>query len=385
MWTRRRFLTVAGSAAASVVAGAGFGRAGTSRSEPTPGARPTGPSAPATASSAVATLARARADLRQLVTARAVTVDDPWTLMHAVLPLGPEVRHGDELVIDYVTRTFAETRTAGGNAYPMFPVNVEAHPNHFLEIMYATGVEPDRPFPSKAGPITRRDLYAGAKTLFSPATVSDELAWTVSIFTAEMRPGADRFENGDGRTFSVSALVETAAQSAEGLYADTVAAMRGAKPYGRSALQGCACNGTHAIYGLLDALRNGYRANELAARVTQLMHAALFRLGPESALIDQMIGRGGAPSATLNADAAKLQFLGHSIENLRFAERFKVYQPSADESARVRAAEEELAAVAHRMVAVYDLDGLARQVPRAYRTILGDACHALRGLETPSR
>jgi hypothetical protein len=301
--------------------------------------------------------------------------------MHVVLPLGADVRRGDEPVLDYVTRTWIEPATSNGKTYPRFPLNVEAHPNHFLEVMYATRVPPARAFQTRMGTITRADLTKAAVALFSPAVQGDELSWTVSIFTAEMRPDADRFTNADGREFTVSAVVEAAALAAEAGYADTTAAMRGAKPYGRSAVQEYACNGTHVVYAVLDAVRNGYRGNGPPERAAALMRASLFRLRPEVALIDQVIGGSGAPGAQLNADGAKLQFLGHSLENLAFARRHRLYDPTADERDAAAAAERELAGVARRLVAAHDLDALARQVPRAYSVILGDACHALHALE----
>jgi hypothetical protein len=322
-----------------------------------------------------------RDDLQKLVAARAVTVDDPWVLMHAVLALGRDAKHGNEPILDYVTRQWLEPVASGGHQWPAFPRNKEAHPNHFLEIMYATGVPADRVFPSRTGPVTRADLTGAAKALFSPAMEGDELSWTVSVFTADMHPEADAFTNADGRPFTVSAVVEAAVQSAEAGYADTIAAMRGTKKYDRSAVQGYSCNGTHVIYGILDALRNGYRGNRLPERATVLMQAALFRLGPEVELIDRVIGGGGAPTAQLNADAAKLQFLGHSIENLTFARRHGIYTPTPAEQSAAQRAEEQLAAIAHKLVATYDLDELARQVPRAYGLILGDACHALHAVE----
>jgi hypothetical protein len=299
--------------------------------------------------------------------------------MHAVLPLGADTRHGDEPILDHVTRTWLEPVTHGGVQYPAFPLKVEAHPNHFLEIMYATAVPPERAFASRMGPVTRADLTRAAKALFTPAIQGDELSWTVSVLTAEMKPDADRFENADGRAFTVSAVVEAAAQAGEAGYGDTVAAMRGSKPYGRSAVQEYACNGTHVVYAVLDAVRNGYRGNRLPERATTLLQAALYRLGPEVALIDQVIG--AAPGAQLNADAAKLQFLGHSIENARFAQHHGLYAPTAAERAAIATAEEQLAGIAHRLATTYDLDGLARQVPRAYSVVLGDACHALHAAE----
>jgi len=389
--TRREFLKVAGAAALGVAAPSIVAATTSLGAKSSPAADSVlGKSSrsadaartPAAAARNSVDLAAARQDLRRLVSARALVVDDPWVLMHTVLPLGRDARHGSEPVVDFVIRTWIEGFSAGGKSYPAFPVRIEAHPNHFLQIMYATAVPADRRFDCKLGPITRTDLYAGAKALFTPALQGDELSWTVSVFSAEMAPGADGFTNGDGRSFTVAAVVETAAQAAEAGYADTIAAMRGAKPYGRSAIQGYACNGTHVIYGLLDALRHGYRDGQLPDRVTTLVRAALFRLGPEVALIDEAIGGAGKAEAELNADAAKLQFLGHSLENLAFAREHALYRTSPVEEEAVAAAERELAAVAHRLVAKHDLDGLARQVPRAYRVILGDACHALHGLES---
>jgi hypothetical protein len=389
-WTRREFLTVAGTVAAGAVARVARGtavppRPAPPKQSPMPRAAgtpdPAGVDAPDRRAGEPDLLAATRDDLHRLVTTRALAVDDPWVLMHVLLPLGPDVRRDAEPVLDSVVQTWVEPVTAGGQVYPNFPLAVEAHPNHFVEIMYATGVAPDRAFVTKAGRITRADLYAGAKALFSAAFAGAELAWTVSVFTAEMRPGADRFENAAGRSVTVAAVVEAVAQAAEAGYADTVAAMRGKKPYDRSAIQGYACNGTHVLYGLLDAVRNGYRANRLPERVTLLMQAALFRLGPEVALIDRVIAGGGGAQAALNADAAKLQFLGHSLENLAFARRHRLYEPSAAEESGVRAAERELATVAHRLVATHDLDGLKRQLPRAYWVILGDACHALHAMQ----
>jgi hypothetical protein len=192
-----------------------------------------------------------------------------------------------------------------------------------------------------------------------------------------MAPDTDRFTNADGHAFTVAALVETAAQAAEVGYADTVAAMRGTKAYGRSTLQTYACNGTHVLYGLYDALRHGYEGKGLRSRVRALTAASYYRLGAEVTLIDAVLGKS---EQQLNADAAKLQFLGHSIENLRYAERHGVYVPSATERQQLATAEAQLAAVVHRLTTVHNLDVLANDVPRAYRIVLGDACHALHAL-----
>ncbi len=368
--TRRRFLALAGGVAATTALPA--------RLRAAPPSAPA--SSPARGPAASVAGAAARADLERLVTTRALVGDDPWVLMHVLLPFGAEARRGDARVLDTVLGTWIAPVPVAGKTYPAFPLEIERHPNHFLEVMYEIGVAPDRSFTTKAGPVTRADLTNAAKALFSPAAAGGELSWTVSVFTAAIPPDRDGFENAEGRSFTVSALVEVLAQATEAAYADTVAAMRGTKPYGRSPLQTLPCNGTHVLGGILDALSHGYRANKLAERAATLVRTATFRLGSEVALIDQVVGRSGGPLAQLNADAAKLQFLGHSLETLGFAQRRGLFAPTAAEAALMRAAGEELAAVAHRLVATHDLGILERQVPRAYKIVLGDACHALHAL-----
>lgn len=357
--TRRRFLEVAAEVA--VLLGADLARG-----------RTVGATAP---------LDTVREQLRSIVVERALSVDDPWVLMHAVLPIGLEARHGDELVLDLVMRNWMKPVSRGDERYAAFPLGVEAHPNHFLEIMYAVGVPPDRTFAGPLGTTTRAQLFAGARALFSPAIAGSELSWTLSVFSAEMPPDRDSFTNADGRTFAMSAVVEAAMQAAEQGYAETFAAMRGEKPYGRSALQQFPCNGTHSVRGVLDAVANGYRARDLRPRVQKLLQASVYRLTAETALIDTHLGGAGTPLAALNADAAKLQLIGHTLENLAAARRHDIYAPTGSGARAIEAARRELAAISGRLVGEHDLDVLGQQVPRAYAVLLGDVCHALHAID----
>jgi hypothetical protein len=356
-WTRRRFLALTGGAAVALMAPQ-RARAGE------PGA------------------SKATIDaLRALVMQRALVSEDPWVLMHVVLALGPDAKNADGPLLDGVVARHCTMVAKGGRSYASFPINVEAHPNHFLEIMNAIGVPASRRFRTPGGEVGVDDLLTGAQALFTPTIAGPELSWTLSVFTAHLPPSSDRFTNADGQSFTVAALVEAAAQAAEFGYADTVAAMRGTKPYGRSTLQTYACNGSHVLYGLFDALRHGYQEKNLRQRVQNLTRATYFRLGAEVALIDQALA---APDQQLNADAAKLQFLGHSIENLRYAERHGIYAPSEGERQARTTADRTLADVVQRITTVHNLDALAASVPRAYRIVLGDACHALHGLTSES-
>jgi len=133
------------------------------------------------------------------------------------------------------------------------------------------------------------------------------------------------------------------------------------------------------LYGLIDALRGGYTAGDLHARTWRLTRALLFRMRAEPQLIDASL-RGAQPMVRLNADAAKLTFLGHSVEDLGYAVQNGVFELDASQLQIVTQAREQLAGIVSRLTGEHDLDRLQAEVPNAYKTVLGDACHAYRGL-----
>ena len=133
------------------------------------------------------------------------------------------------------------------------------------------------------------------------------------------------------------------------------------------------------LYGLIDALRDGYAVGDLRGHTWRLTRALMFRMRAEPQLIDASL-RGDQPMVRLNADAAKLTFLGHSIEDLGYAVQNGVFQLDAAQTQVVTQAREQLAGIVSRLTGEHDLDRLQAEVPQAYKIVLGDACHAYRGL-----
>src|SRR5205085_1577868 len=94
--TRRTLLAWSARVAAAVAWSAPLATLARAAASPSPRsvASPAGGAA-----AAADPVAAARADLRRLVVERALATDDPWVLMHALLPLGPDARHGGELAV----------------------------------------------------------------------------------------------------------------------------------------------------------------------------------------------------------------------------------------------------------------------------------------------
>jgi len=317
--------------------------------------------------------------LRELILQRALASTDPWVQAHVVLALGADVKHDGKFVLDAMVEQSLRTEAIGIKQYPYFPVDIERHPFHFLQIMQATDVPYDRAFATPVGRFTRREIISGSEALFDPEALVDELSWVVSVLTHEHPQNRDTFETARGVEVKVTKLVERHLSETEKAWADTFAAMAGAKGYTKGVVHRTACNGTHMIYGLIDALRNGYTVADLRARTLRLVGALLFRMRAEPALIDASL-RAGHPLIRLNADAAKLTFLGHAVEDLGYGAQHGVLQLTPPQLEVVNEARAQLATIVARLGTEHDLDALQEQVPQAYKILLGDLCHAYRGL-----
>jgi hypothetical protein len=319
------------------------------------------------------------AHLKELILQRALASTDPWVQAHVVLALGADVKSGGKSVLDEMVAQSLRTEAVDVKQYPYFPAEVERHPFHFVQIMQATDVPYERAFVTPLGRFTRRDIVSGSEALLVPKEITDELSWLVSVLTHEFPQDKDTFATARGLDVRVTDIVTRHVRETDAAYTETFASMAGATPYGRGAIHRSACNGTHMLYGLIDALRAGYTVGELRAHTERLLRALLFRMRAEPRLIDASL-RADHPMVRLNADAAKLTFLGHAVEDLGYAAQHGVFQLDAAQLQIVTQAREQLASIVARLTGEHDLDALQAQEPRAYKLILGDACHAYRGL-----
>jgi len=372
--TRRRACRVGALAGCAAVARLALGGVGRALAQTLPAATP-GPAATAARFSSAESVSL----LRELILQRALGSTDPWVQAHVLLALGSDVKADGKPILDTLVAGALRTEAVELKQYPYFPTDIERHPFHFLQILQATDVPYERAFVTPVGRFTRREIVSGGEALLDPKEVTDELSWMVSVLTHEFRQDRDTFRTARGLEIPVTDIVQRHLRETDAAYADTFAAMAGATPYARGAIHRSACNGTHMLYGLVDALRNGYTVGDLRPRTERLARALLFRMRAEPRLIDMSL-RGSNAMVRLNADAAKLTFLGHAVEDLGYAVQHDVFQLDAAQVQTVTQAREQLAAIVSRLVGEYDLDSLQAQEPRAYKLILGDACHAYRGL-----
>lgn len=317
--------------------------------------------------------------LREFILQRASASTDAWMEMHVILALGPDFARGGKNMLDELVAKILAIETVDMRQYPYFPLDIERHPFHMLQIMQATDVPYDRAFVTPKGRFTRRELVTSGIALLEPDEIHDELSWTVSVLCNEYRPDADEFTTVRGEKVVVQDLVRRHLEETERAYADVFEVMKGKKLYDKGALHKTACNGTHLLYGLVEALRHGYRGDNLEARVERLIEATLFRARLEPVLIERAMP-GDDPMIRLNREASNFTFVGHVIELFGYIHRHNVVQMSEGALRAVAALRARLAVLTQSLTTGYDLEKLQTDVPQAYKLVLGDACHAYRGI-----
>ena len=317
--------------------------------------------------------------LKEFLLQRGVPMRDPWIEMHVVLALGGNFKRDGKNLLGQLVAEILRVETVDMRQYPYFPLEIERHPFHMLQVMQAVDVSYDRAFATPLGRYTRRELVDAGTALLKPAEITDELSWVVSVLCNEFPPDKDRFKTLGGEEVVVSEVVARHLKETELAYADTFAVMKREKLYDKGALHSTACNGLHLLYGLVEAIRFGYRNDDLKSRVERIIEATLFRARVEPVLIDRgMPGSGEA--VRLNREAAKFTFFGHLIEVLGYVHRYRVLEFGEGLGGVLAQLRGELAKLTESLTTAYDLDRLQKDVPQAYKLILGDACHAYRGI-----
>lgn len=320
--------------------------------------------------------------IRAFIDRHAAVADDPWRLAHGVRGVGtalrlPDGRNAvDHLLPGYVTRV-----EVGGKPHLLFPKKLEVHTNMFVKTLLEAGVERHHPFRLDGRDHTFDELLSGAKALFrfDPKTFDrDDLAWSLITF-AEL--GDDEWKNAYGERIALREVAAFGLKVLQEASAEVQSAFVASAPLSRKApIHGFTCGGTHLIYSLLVAARHGYLSAEDRARLQDQLRVLIYRLWADPDLIDRHY-RTLASSAGVEAfqGDAKLKVLGHAQECLGYAARHRLYQPTETERGRIAKAKTEV----KRLAASFsgqDLQPLKQQQFYLYQQIVGDTCHAYRGL-----
>jgi len=311
--------------------------------------------------------------------------EDPWAVCHGVRGMGREFTiKGGRRAVSYLLEDKLATVSANGKRVLAFPIEVEVHPNMFLKTMLEAGVPLDFAFTHEGRRRTLREVVDGAHHLLRPKLVvssPNALPWSIIALTRTTSPLQRRWTNAWGEPVDLDLVVESALQLLEQASLPLAEAMRdGRAETAQAPVHSFTCGGTHMIYGLLYAVSAGYTGNDRAERMQRQVDLLIWRLSADLDFIERFYrARTGNPGASWYELDAKLKLLGHAQESLAFASLHDVVKLSPSQRTQHQAAVVTLRRILRDLEA-RELEEVKGLDNRLYQQIVGDTCHAHRGL-----
>ena len=309
---------------------------------------------------------------------------NPWALAHGILAFGPDLKTTDgRLAVDVMVEDFAFWTGQGKNRTIDFPSRtkddypVEPHNNLITNALVQAGVPQTKSFKLKSGKkVTLAQLIDRVRDeAVTPKTPKEwhDFAWT---YGALLHAGAQP-KNGPLKTLCINALDYVEAQQAF-----LTELMRKGQPdkvvKKKQLIYAHTCGGTHMIQSALYGVPNIKDPVFLKKAVTQI-ETLLFRWKAERKIYRDM--RRKHPMYSLLLMAQELKFYGHLLETLSMAQRIGIYPQNDTSRAAVSPIIRDVISTIDGLAVNYiDLESVRAAKKQVYYDLIGDGCHAIRGL-----
>jgi hypothetical protein len=304
-------------------------------------------------------------------------------LIHAVRGFGRGFTlAGGERAVDHLcTRQAAEKEVAGRRRI-YFKRDAEVHENSFLKTFLEAGVSPDQAIRVGANSYTLRDAAESAKALFrcdpndlyrfdadefrydptpqpprrgpegealdpKGELIHEHLPWGLIAFSQLMKPGEASWGNDYGETINLPAVVDRALAEYEHTCSLGEQALMGEQPAPdafRREIKRYSCFGLHSAYGFLACLKQGYRNDDLAARVGRMLELLTFRLKGDAEAINREYAAQAQAAPPQVVEAFRVRALvklyGHAFESINYAKLHHLATFTPAQERRIQAGEQ---------------------------------------------
>lgn len=328
----------------------------------------------------------------------------PWALAHGLVAFGPEFRATDDRLAVDVIGTFVERRRVGDRELWLFPERrqgalVEPHRHLLVKTLLELELPATRRFALGDGAsVTLGELVLGvrqAMTLPSGDADWHHAAWALSALAS-----ADAAGLADSASATTRGLAtrELAARALERLEADhaVVASfdgpverafapgspLREAKA-NKSGIFGHSCGGLHLVQAVLTAFATAPESER--KRVARQLGVLIYRYESERLTLTELLR--AHPAQGLLLRVQQLKFFGHWVETVTLARQLGYLQPGAEGTKRLEGLTLEAAADVVAVARELHAGGVYQRLPQVraereqtYLDLVGDACHAIRGL-----
>jgi hypothetical protein len=286
------------------------------------------------------------------------------------------------LAIDVIVEDFVEAHEDGEKvAYYSFPeqvngIPVEPHKNLMIKTLLEAGVPLDRTWRPKSSKekVTLERLVRDAERVFVPPVAEPDwrnFAWTL-----------DAFIRAESESVKLRELALRAIHRVEEEQAFLLPALETNRPdrveKRKQGIYGHACGGMHLIQAAIQAAK--YVDDPNATKTVQKQLAILlFRWDAERRIYRDYIAKNPdfAPLLLIQ----ELKFHGHLLETLAFAKEAGLIEAGPEMQKEVGWIAGDLLNTLDQLEPVYAKSKeLLKVRPQSYYDLIGDGCHAIRGL-----
>jgi hypothetical protein len=306
-----------------------------------------------------------------------------WALAHGLTGFGAEHTASDgRRAIEVLSHDFIRTEGEGATKRYHFPEKaadgqpVEPHTDLIVKSMLEAGVPLVARLPLRDGGGVSLDALLG-ELLGRLRLPADDAGWHDFAWTLGAAIGADR-----ATTPSGPALAEAALAYVEGQQSFLVPAMRARRPElvekRKQLIYSHTCGGLHVMQAALQAVaRHGDAAAK--ARALEQLEILFFRWQAERVIY--MRTRRENPQYAILLRTQELKFHGHVLETLALAHRWGLLPATGENRTRAGLVLRDLAATVEALEEAYaDLPKVRKSREQTYLDLIGDGCHAIRGL-----
>lgn len=350
-----------------------------------------------------AQVVKAIAILEGQVRAGASQTNNGWALAHGLVAFGPEHKAASgEPAPQAMVRQFAEVREVAGRQIVLFPANkndqpVEPHPHLLIKSMTESGVPLETalsflPKPGAKTPrtITLDGLITDAAWSFTEPMLDsarrESSWWTAAMLEARVARGTRTLTTQKG-PLDMTEWSEQVMQALEADHAFIEPLLKQGRPdllikNTQQPIYAHACGGTHAVQ---TALRAAALAPEpqragLMRRARHQLDLLLFRWDAERRITRQLIASQSEDRMLALVQESKLH--GHLIETLARAQQWGLWGETPRHKQIMRRVIGDYLVSLDRLASLYlAQEKLHVQAEQVYFDLIGDGCHALRGLK----
>ncbi len=393
--------------AAAAAAGVYFG---VTREAPKPkdGGLPPRPSGSTNAVSVPAPRAATRAEVESIqkrlgsaVRPGAGDPKSPWALAHGMVAFGADFAAADGRPASEVIVSFAEQKEISGKKHWLFPEKkgsdpVEPHRFLLVKTLLEMNVPLDKSFETATGErVTLARLVADLRAAAAePKTDADyhHVAWQISALAEHVKrepKAATEPPALAGLISAALARLEADQKVVEGYGGPLEQAFDEGSPLHRAkrdktGIYGHSCGGLHRVQAVASAVAVAGRDDD-KRRLKKQLGVLLFRYELERPAYASLLLR--HPDQGLLIRLQQQKFFGHLVETLTLARSLGLTGPDTEGGKRIdqtiRFATADLVDVSGGLLegGVYErLEAIRKDREQTYLDLIGDACHALRGL-----